>query len=149
VPRLVGATAAAQAGKRSQASLDDKLRNAGPEVLTAAERLRFLGEEIGLRIRSTPASLRLTDPVGSVVLLYPTYRALEFPLDLLYQAGRQAEISQVREALQRIAGTTRQVSPKSPNIGVREALGHWDTVSEIIRTLARIRAEARRPLPDA
>ena len=56
VPRLIGATAAAQAEKRRQTSLDEKLQNAEPEVITAAERLRFLGEEIGLPIRSTPAS---------------------------------------------------------------------------------------------
>ena len=95
VPRLVGATAAAQAEKRNQTSLDEKLQNAAPEVITAAERLRFLGEEIGLPVRSTPASLRLTDSLGSVALLYPTYQTVEFPLDLLYRAGRQAEISQV------------------------------------------------------
>jgi hypothetical protein len=145
VPRLIGATAAAQAEKRSQTSLDEKLRNAEPEVITAAERLRFLGEEIGLPVRSTPASLRLTDSLGSVVLLYPTYRTVEFPLDLLYRSGRQAEISQVLEALQQIAGTSRHVSTKSPNVGVREALGHWDTVAEVIRTLVRIRAEDTPP----
>ena len=149
VPRLIGATAAAQAEKRNQTSLDEKLQNATPEVITAAERLRFLGEEIGLAIRSTPASLRLTDSLGSVVLLYPTYRTLEFPLDLLYRAGRQAEISQVLDTLQQIAGISRQVSTKSPNVGVREALEHWDAIAEIIRTLARIRAENTQPLPDA
>lgn len=53
VPRLVGATAAGRAEKRSQTSLDEKLQNAAPEVITAAERLRFLGEEIGLPVRST------------------------------------------------------------------------------------------------
>jgi hypothetical protein len=94
-------------------SLDEKLQNAEPEVITAAERLRFPGEEIGLPIRSTPASLRLTDSLGSVVLLYPTYRTV-----------------------------------KSPNVGVREALKHWDTVAEIIRTLVRIRAN-NTPPPDA
>lgn len=148
VPRLIGATAAAQAEKRSQ-TLDEKLQNTEPDVITAAERLRFLAEEIGLPVRSTPASLRLTDPQGSVVLLYPTYRTVEFPLDLLYRAGRQTEISQVLEALQQIAGTSRQVSTKSPNVGVREALKHWDTVAEITRTLVRIRAENTPPLPDA
>jgi hypothetical protein len=149
VPRLVGATAAAQAEKRNQTSLDEKLHNAAPEVITAAERLRFLGEEIGLPVKSTPASLRLTDSLGSVVLLYPTYRTVEFPLDLLYRAGRQAEISQVLEALQQIAGISRQVSTKAPNVGVREALKQWDTVAEIIRTLVRIRAENTPPPPDA
>jgi hypothetical protein len=74
-------------------------------------------------------SLRLTDSLGSVVLLYPTYRTVEFPLDLLYRAGRHAEIRQVLEALQQIAGTTRQVRTKLPNIGVPEALAHWDTVA--------------------
>jgi hypothetical protein len=70
------------------------------------------------------------------------------PLDLLYRGGRQAEISQLLETLQQIAGTSRKVSAKSPNIGVREALEHWDTIAEIIRTLVRIRAENTSPLPD-
>jgi hypothetical protein len=61
VPRLVGATAAAQAEKRVQTSLDEKLQNSGPEILTAAERLQFLGEELGLRVRQLPASLRLAE----------------------------------------------------------------------------------------
>lgn len=82
------------------------------------------------------------------MLLYPTYRTIEFPLDLLYRAERQAEISHVLEALQQIAGTARQVSTKLPNIGVPEALEHWDTVAGIIRTLVRIRAE-NAPPPDA
>ena len=49
------------------------------------------------------------------------------------------------EALQQIAGISRQVSTKAPNVGVREALEHWDTVAEIIRTLVRIRAENTPP----
>ena len=147
VPRLIGATAAAQAEKRSQTSLDEKLQHAEPEVITAAERLRFLAEEIGLAIRSAPASLRLTDSLGSVVLLYPTYRTVEFPLDLLYRAERQTEISQALEALQQIAGASRQVRPKLPNVGVRDALEHWDTIADIIRTLVRIRAENTPHLP--
>ena len=148
VPRLIGATAAAQAEKRSQTSLDEKLQNTEPDVLTAAERLRFLAEEIGLPIRSTPASLRLTDSLGSVVLLYPTYRTVEFPLDLLYRTRRQGEISQVLETLQQITGTSKKVSTKSPNVGVRDALEHWDTIADIIRTLVRIRAENIPHLPD-
>jgi len=40
VPRLIGATAAAQAEKRSQTSLDEKLQNTEPDVLTAAGRGR-------------------------------------------------------------------------------------------------------------
>lgn len=147
VPRLIGATAAAQAGKRSQTSLDEKLQNTEPDVLTAAERLRFLAEEIGVPIRSTPASLRLTDSLGSVVLLYPTYRTVEFPLDLLYRTGRQVEISQVLETLQQITGPSKKVSTKSPNVGVRDALEHWDTIADIIRILVRIRAESTPHLP--
>jgi hypothetical protein len=147
VPRLIGATAAAWAEKRTQTSLDEKLQNAEPDVITAAERLRFLGEQIGLPVKSTPASLRLSDSQGSVVLLYPTYRTVEFPLDQLYRAGRQNEISQLLEALQQIAGTSRKVSAKAPNVGVREALEHWDTITEIIRTLVRIRAENTPPRP--
>jgi len=135
VPRLIGATAAAQAEKRSPTSLNEKLQSSEPEVLIAAERLRFLAEEIGLPLKSTPASLRITDSLGSLVLLYPTYRTVEFPLEVLYRAGRQAEISHVLETLQRIAGTSKKVSAKSPNVGVREALEHWDTITETTQEL--------------
>jgi hypothetical protein len=88
-----------------------------------------------------PASLRLCDQSGAVVLLYPTYRTLEFPLDRLWQAGREIEIAQVRDALQQIAGNSRQVSTKSPNVGCGEALTHCESVTEIVRTLVRIRAQ--------
>jgi hypothetical protein len=142
VPRLVGATAAAQAEKRAQTSLDEKLQNSGPEILTAAERLQFLGEELGLRVRQFPASLRLADQLGTMVLLYPTYRTLEFPLDLLHKSGQETEAGQIWEKLQHIAGDTRKVTMSSPNIGVREALADWDAVADIVRTLARLRAEA-------
>jgi hypothetical protein len=57
-------------------------------------------------------------------------------------------VSRVLEALQQIAGTSRQVSTKAPNVGVREALKQWDTVAEIIRMLVRFRAENTPPLPD-
>jgi hypothetical protein len=141
VPRLIGATAAAQAEKRSQTSLDEKLQNAEPDILTAAERLRFLAEEIGLPIKSTPASLRITDSLGSLVLLYPTHRSVEFPLEPLYRSGRQAETNQVLETLQQIVGPSKQMGVKSPNVPVREALEHWDTIAEVIQTLMRMRAE--------
>jgi len=83
---------------------------------------RALGEQVGLSIREVPASLRLCDSLGTVVLLYPTYRTLEFPLERLHQAGRETDIAAVRESLHRIAG--RQVTKMSPNVGCREALAH-------------------------
>lgn len=138
VPRLIGATAAATTPRTS---LDEKLRLAGPEVAAAAERLQALGEQIGLSVREVPASLRLCDSLGTVVLLYPTYRTLEFPLERLHQAGRDADIAAVRQSLQRVAGESRQVTKMSPNVGCREALAHWDHVAQVVRTLARARAE--------
>lgn len=145
VPRLIGATAAAAAAKRARSSLEDKLQNAGPDVAAVAERFRFLRDELGLSLISAPASLRLSDRHGSVVLLYPTYRTLEFPLDRLWQAGREADVEYVRDGLQRIAGDSRQVSTKSPNIGCREALAHWEKVTEIVRALVRLRSEIQVP----
>lgn len=55
----------------------------------------------------------------------------------------------LRARLQQIAGTGRQVSTKSPNVSVREALENWDTIAQIIQTLVRIRAENTRPSLDA
>jgi len=91
LPHPIGATAAGTR-KRPQASLDEKLMNAGADVLDAAERLRVLGDEIGLPVVAEGASLRIRDRLGSVVLLYPTYRSLEFDLRVLRLPGREAEI---------------------------------------------------------
>jgi hypothetical protein len=52
------------------------------------------------------ASLRIRDRLGSVVLLYPTYRSLEFDLRVLRRPGREAEIRDLQRALQQIAGRT-------------------------------------------
>jgi hypothetical protein len=71
--------------------------------------------------------MRLRDRLGTVVLVYPTYRTVEFPLDFLQRAGRDAEIAQVRTVLQQIAGTARPVSAKAPNLDCsleRGAAGH-------------------------
>lgn len=74
-------------------------------------------------------------------MLYPAYRSLEFPLNSLWQAGHEAGISELRDALQRIAGNSRKVSAKMPNIGCREALAHWDDVTAIVQNLVRLRTE--------
>jgi hypothetical protein len=119
VPRLIGATAAAEFTKRPQTSVDEMLQSAGTEVTSVAERLRILAGEAGLSVVSAASSLRLNDQHGAVVLLYPSYRSLEFPLNSLRQAGREAEISELRDALQQIAGSSKKVSAKVPNIGCR------------------------------
>ena len=86
-PHPIGATAAGTRN-RPQASLDEKLRIAGADVMDAAERLRVLGDEIGLPVVAEGASLRIRDWLGSVVLLYPTYRSLEFDLGVLRRRPR-------------------------------------------------------------
>jgi hypothetical protein len=141
VPRLIGATAAAEIAKRPQTSLDDRLQNAGTDVTSVAERLRILADETGLSVVPAASSLRLNDQHSAVVLLYPAYRSLEFPLNFLWLAGREAEISELRDGLQRIAGNSKKVSAKIPNIGCREALAHWDSVTAIVQSLVRLRAE--------
>jgi hypothetical protein len=141
-PHPIGATAA-RTRTRPQASLDEKLRNAGADVLDAAERLRVLGDEIGLPVVAEGASLRIRDRLGSVVLLYPTYRSLEFDLRVLRRPGREAETRDLQRALQQIAGTSRHVTADLPNVGCREALADWEALAEVIRSLVRIRAEDR------
>jgi 5-methylcytosine-specific restriction endonuclease McrA len=90
LPHPVGATAA-RTRKRPQSSLDEKLMNAGADVLDAAERLRVLGDEIGVPVAAAGASLRLRDRRGSLVLLYPTSGSLEFDLEIMGHcvAGRE------------------------------------------------------------
>jgi hypothetical protein len=121
------------------------LRSAGADVLDAAERLRVLGGEIGLPVVAEGASLRICDRLGSVVLLYPTHRSLEFDLRVLRRPGRETEIQDVQDALQQIAGTSRQLTADLPNIGCREALADWEAVGEVIRSLVRIRAAIHEP----
>jgi hypothetical protein len=72
-------TAAAEMARRPGTSLDDRLESAGTEVSAVAERLRILAADAGLSVVPAANSLRLTDHLGAVVLLYPTYRSLEFP----------------------------------------------------------------------
>lgn len=141
VPRPIGVAAAAETQKRPQASLDEMFQCAGAEVMAVAERLRGLAEEAGLSVVPAAASLRLRDQLGTVALLYPTYRSVEFPLQFLWRAGREAEIGQVQDALHRIA--SKQLSPKLPNVGCLEVLAHWEAVAEIVRSLVRMRAESR------
>ena len=140
-PRLVGATAAVEVEKRVQTSVEEKLRSAGAEVTDVAERLQVLGEELGLSVVSAGISLRLRDRLGTVVLLYPTYRSVEFRLGFLKRAGHEAKAGELRDALQQIAGASRQVSPMLANVGCHEALAHWEAIVEVVRSLARIRAE--------
>jgi hypothetical protein len=63
-------------------------------------------------------------------------------LDFLWQAGREAEADEVRDALQWIAGPYKKVSAKIPNIGCREALARWDEVTELAQRLVRARRES-------
>lgn len=140
VPRRIGATVAAETEKRPQTSLDEMLRSAGAEVMR-------LPSVCGSWVRnstSAAVSLRLRDRLGAVVLLYPTYRTVEFPLELLWRAGREAEINDVREALQRIAGASRQVSTKLPNVGCHEVLAQWDAIVEIVRNWCGFELKAAR-----
>ncbi len=97
-----------------------------------AERLRLLGERSRPVVVSVAASLRLRDRLGTVALLYPTYRTLEFPLELLWRAGREDEIRELRDALHQIA--SKPVSTNAPNVGCREALAHWEAVAWLIRS---------------
>ena len=78
-----------------------------------AERLRVLAEEVGLSVVSAANSLQLRDQQGTMLLLYPAYRSVEFPLDFLWQAGREAEDAEIRDTLQRIAVASKQVTPKA------------------------------------
>jgi hypothetical protein len=144
LPRPISG-AAAGTRKRPQPSLDEKLRSAGVDVLDAAERLRVLGDEIGLPVVAGGASLRIRDRLGSVVLLYPTQQSLEFDLQASRRPGREAEIRELHDGLQRIAGTSRQVTADLPNVGCREALADWEAVAEVIRSLVRIRAPIHEP----
>lgn len=137
-----GATVAARTRKRPQASLDEKLQSAGADVLEAAERLRVLGDEIGLPVTAQGASLRISDWLGSVVLLYPTYRTLEFDVRAAPRPGHEARIRELLDALQQIAGPSRQVTTELPNIGCRQALANWDAVADVVRNLVRTRAES-------
>jgi hypothetical protein len=117
--------------------------NAGADVLNAAERLRVLGEEIGLPVAAAGASLRLRDRRGSLVLLYPTSGSLEFDLGVLRRPGREAQVRDLQRAPQQVAGTSKHVTAYLPNVGCREALADWEAVTKVLRRMVRIRDEDR------
>jgi hypothetical protein len=77
-----------------------------------------------------------------VVLLYPTYRSVAFPLDFLWEDRREAEAAEVRDTLQRIAGASKNVGRRLPNVGCREALGPWEEITDLTRRLVGLRAES-------
>jgi hypothetical protein len=144
LPRPIGAKAAGTR-KLPQSSLDEKLRNAGADVLDAANRLRILGDEMGLPVVADGASLRIRDRLGSVVLLYPTYRSLEFDLRASRRPGHEAEIRDLQDALHQIVGTSKPMTADLPNVRCRDALANWEAVTEVIRILVRIRAAIHEP----
>src|SRR5262249_4865987 len=108
-PPPTGAAAAADTNQRPRPSLDQNLQRAGPEVIGVAQRLRTLGDEVGVQVVQGPASLQLRDRLGAVVLLYPTYRSVEFVLEFGGRSGHEAEIGELRAALQQIADNARHL----------------------------------------
>jgi hypothetical protein len=75
-----------------------------------------------------------------VVLLYPTSR-IEFALDFPGRTEHETEVGQLRDALQRVAGTSRQLPSKWPSLGCREALAHWEAIADVVRSLIHLRAK--------
>jgi hypothetical protein len=76
-----------------------------------------------------------------VVLLYPTHRSVEFVLEFGGRSGHEAEIGEIRAALQQIAGSPRHLPAKYPNLHCRKVLNDWEAVAEILRDLVQIRAQ--------
>jgi hypothetical protein len=74
--------AAADTNQRPRPSLGEKPQQTGPEVIGVAHGFRTLGDEVGVQVMQGQASLQLRDRLGAVVLLYPTYRSVEFVLEL-------------------------------------------------------------------
>jgi hypothetical protein len=117
VPRLIGATAIAAAEKRPLTSLGEKMQSAGPEVTAAAERLRTLGEELGLPVVSIPASLRLCDDLGSVVLLYPTTACWSSPSTVCGRPGMKSRPPACGRPCSRSPGTPGRSPTSHPASG--------------------------------
>lgn len=141
-PAPASAAAASDTNQRLRPSLDERLQRAGPEVIAVAQRLRTLGDEVGVQVVQGPASLQLRDRLGAIVLLYPTYRSVEFALEFAHRSGHETEIGELRAALQQIAGNARHLPGKYPSLHCRKVLDNWEAVAGILRDLVQIRAQA-------
>ena len=127
---------------RTKVPLDQRLQQAGPDVLACAQRLRELAAETGLTVVAAAASLKLHDTHGAVVRLYPGYQSIEFVLVPLIQVGHASQTAEIRRRLSHIS--SGPITRKEPSISCRDALAAWDVVTEVIRIIVAHRARNSR-----
>lgn len=137
VPRLIGDSVSAATDKPASQSLDDLFAKAGSEVGRLRELLAAWASECGLEVRLGPKNEQVRDAHGAIVRLYPTFKSLDFPLEILQNAGHEADVGRIRTQLEILAG--KQLTEKEPNLSCVKALEHWDAVVTLLDDLRRTR----------
>lgn len=137
VPRLIGASVAAEKEKGKVVSLEERFRNASPEVREVREKMRALAEDLGISAVPSAATLLLKDGLGTIVSVFPKEGLLYFQLSVLREVGQDDEAENFRSKIAKIAG--KPVTPKEPGLSCAAALAQWDKVCDIISELIEIR----------
>jgi hypothetical protein len=131
VPRLIGATSAAQQtkGPRDPRPLEDVLAAASPEVRQLDELLRVWALSQQLETTQTPRAKQVKGHNGeTVVQFYVENGELEFNLAALTSRGLTDVVEQVGLVLDDISG--RQLTRKSPFVKPAPLVAQWQRVSD-------------------
>jgi hypothetical protein len=131
-PRVVGQTSAAQrqkgAGAPPGSSFQERLANAAPEVQQAARLLDRWATGAGLVGRDGPGSRAWYAGRISLLNLNPASAAVQFGIEPIRQAAREAEADAVHALLSQIAG--RPVAPQWPTLPCSLLVARWQTIEE-------------------
>jgi hypothetical protein len=131
-PRIVGQTSAAQrqkgAGAPPGSSFQERLANTAPEVQEAAGLLDRWATGAGLVARDGPGSRAWYAGRISVLNLNPASGAVQFGIEPIRQAGREAEADAVHALLSQIAGRT--VAPHWPTLPCSLLVARWQTIEQ-------------------
>lgn len=126
VPRLLGATAAAQQvkGARDRRTFEEVLASAPPEVVELDRLVQACGLELDLNVTQTPRARQLREVgVGTLVQVYIESPYIELFLTPLSQAGLVSEVEEIARVLEQIAG--RKLTRKSPGLQGDALVAQW------------------------
>lgn len=131
VPRLIGATTAAQQAKglRDPRSLEDVLATAPPVVRQLDELVGGWALSHGLARRQTPRAKQVMAHDGrTIVQFYVENGELEFNLSALTAKGFTDVVEQVGLVLDEVSG--RSLTRKSPFVEAAPLVAQWQRVSD-------------------
>jgi hypothetical protein len=132
VPRLIGATAAADDAKGRAGpmpSIDDVFSAASPTVARLRSRLTGWATSVGAKVLATRTGMKVVHPDGrSMVILYGD-GSLEFQLERVMRAGHEEVGQEILDALARIH-PTGHLAQKFPKLPADRADAAWDEIEK-------------------